>query len=391
MNARRQRVCVVTGSRSEYGLLRWILEDLKVDPAIELQLIVTGMHLAPEFGSTVRDIERDGFQIARRVEMLLSSDTAGGVAKSMGLGVLGMSDAIEQLAPDLVLVLGDRYEILAAVQTCLVHRVPVAHVAGGDTSEGAFDESIRHAITKMAHIHFVTNEQSARRVRQLGEDPQHVHIVGSPGLDQLRRAPLLEREALETELGAQFGERNLLLTFHPVTLEADDGQQQFVELLAALEQLEPDIKLWFTRPNADAGGRMMAAMLDDWVAARSDRARVYSSLGQLRYLSLMAQADAVVGNSSSGLYEAPSLEIPAVDIGDRQRGRLAAASVLHCAPQRLAIRDAIARALALDCRGVVNPYGDGYSAARIVAVLRDLPAAAQLLKKRFHTPEVERG
>lgn len=391
MSAGKLRVAVVTGSRSEYGLLYWILKDLQAEPSIDLRLIVTGMHLAPEFGSTVRQIEQDGFPIARRVEMLLSSDTAGGVARSMGLGVIGMSEALEQLAPDIVLVLGDRYEILAAVQTCLVHRIPVAHVAGGDTSEGAFDESIRHAITKMSHVHFVTNEQSAGRVRQMGEDPRSIHIVGSPGLDHLRRVPLLQAEALEQALGAKLGARNLLLTFHPVTLEADEGRGQFVELLAASDQLDGDIKLWFTRPNADAGGRMLTAMLDDWAASRGERVHVYSSLGQLRYLSLMAQVDAVVGNSSSGLYEAPSLQVPAVDIGDRQRGRLAAASVIHCAPQRDAIRDAIARALTLDCSGVVNPYGDGYSAGRIVAVLRDLKIDAQLLKKVFHSPEVARG
>jgi UDP-hydrolysing UDP-N-acetyl-D-glucosamine 2-epimerase len=391
MSARRQRVCVVTGSRSEYGLLYWVLRDLQAEPAIELQLIVTGMHLAPEFGTTVKQIEQDGFPISRRVEMLLSSDTPGGVAKSMGLGVIGMSDALEQLAPDIVLVLGDRFEILAVVQTCLVHRIPVAHVAGGDTSEGAFDESIRHAITKMSQVHFVTNEQSARRVRQMGEDLRNIHVVGSPGLDHLRRVPLLDRSALEQALSARLGERNLLLTFHPVTLQDDEGRGQFLELLAALERLDGDIKLWFTRPNADAGGRMLTALLDEWVAARGERAHVYSSLGQLRYLSLMAQVDAVVGNSSSGLYEAPSLEVPAVNIGDRQRGRLAASSVIHCEPRRDAIHEAIQRALALDCSGVVNPYGDGYSAGRIVSVLRDLSAPRQLLNKPFHTLEVEHG
>ena len=257
-----RKVAVVTGSRAEYGLLYWVLHDLRTAAGMELQLIVTGMHLSPEFGMTVGVIEQDGFTIARRVEMLLSSDTPGGVAKSMGLGVMGMSDALEQLQPDVVLVLGDRFEILAAVQACLVHNVPVAHIAGGDTTEGAFDESIRHAITKMSHVHFVTNELSARRVRQLGEDPQHVHVVGNPGLDHLKRMTLLNRGALAEALGEPLGQRNLLVTFHPVTLEPDDSERQFGELLAALEATADDTTLWFTRPNADTGGRGISALLD---------------------------------------------------------------------------------------------------------------------------------
>lgn len=382
-----QRICVITGSRAEYGLLYWVLHDLRDAAGIELQLIVTGSHLAPEFGGSVSEIVRDGFPIARRVEMLLSSDTPGGVAKSMGLGLIGMSDALEQLRPDVVLVLGDRFEILAAVQACLVHNIPVAHIAGGDTTEGAFDESIRHAITKMSHAHFVTNAQSAQRVRQMGEDPRRIHVVGSPGLDHLRRAPLLDRSALERAIDAPLGKHNLLITFHPVTLEPGQSEAQFVELLAALDVLDDDTSLWFTRPNADTGGHALAAMLDAWALARPARARAYASLGQLRYLSLMAQVDAVVGNSSSGLYEAPSLGVPTVDIGDRQRGRLAAASVLHCEPRRADISAALTRAMATDCNGVVNPYGDGESAPRIVAALRALPPVAELLKKPFHALE----
>lgn len=389
MSGQRKRICIVTGSRAEYGLLYWLMRDLQADPLFELQVIVTGTHLARDFGFTVREIEADGFPISRRVEMLLASDTAVGVAKSMGLGVIGMSDAVQQLAPDLVLVVGDRYEILAAVQTCLVLKVPVAHVAGGDTSEGAVDESIRHAITKMAHVHFVTNELSARRVRQLGEDPSRIHVVGSPGLDHLRRQPLLDRAALEESLAARLGARNLLVTFHPVTLQADDGKQQFDELLAGLDRLPGDVVTWFTRPNADAGGRALAEVLDAWVAARPECARAYTSLGQRRYLSLMAQVDAVVGNSSSGLYEAPSFGIPTVNVGDRQRGRLAASSVLQCEPQRQAIHDAIMAALNLDCSDAVNPYGDGQSAARIVQALQALPEREQLLRKTFHLVEVQ--
>jgi UDP-N-acetylglucosamine 2-epimerase (non-hydrolysing)/GDP/UDP-N,N'-diacetylbacillosamine 2-epimerase (hydrolysing) len=384
MSTRRNRICVVTGSRAEYGLLYWVLHDLLEEPALEVSLVVTGMHLAPEFGFTVREIERDGFEIARRVEMLIASDTRGGVAKSVGLGVIGLSGAYEELRPDIVLVLGDRVEILAAVQAALIHRIPVAHVAGGDTSEGAIDECLRHAITKMSHVHFVTNEQSAARVRQLGEDPARIHVVGSPGLDHLRRRPLLDRGALQNDLGAGLAARNLLITFHPVTVESDNGAAQFVELLAALDTLPSDIALWFTYPNADAGGRELATTLEQWVRERSSRARVHPSLGQLRYLSLMAQVDAVVGNSSSGLYEAPSFGIHTVDIGNRQQGRLAASSVRRVEPRRADIRAALDAALKQRPRDVVNPYGDGRSAGRIVAILRELKHPDALIHKPFH-------
>jgi UDP-hydrolysing UDP-N-acetyl-D-glucosamine 2-epimerase len=361
-----------------------VLHELREAPDFELQLLVTGMHLAPEFGMTVADIERDGFHISQRVECLLSSDTPGGVAKSMALGLLGMSDALERLRPDVLVVLGDRFEIMVAVQACLVHGIAVAHIAGGDTSEGAFDESIRHAITKMSHLHFVTNEQSARRVRQLGEDPRSVHVVGNPGLDHLVRLPLLDREALGAALGAPLASRNLLVTFHPVTLEPGESEGQFAQLLAALDELGSDTALWFTRPNADTGGRALAAALDSWAAPRAGHVHVHTSLGQLLYLSLMAQVDAVVGNSSSGLYEAPSFHVPTVNIGNRQRGRLAIGSVVHCVPERTAILSALAQALALDCSEVVNPFGDGHAAKRIVSTLRGMPPRAELIKKRFH-------
>jgi UDP-N-acetylglucosamine 2-epimerase (non-hydrolysing)/GDP/UDP-N,N'-diacetylbacillosamine 2-epimerase (hydrolysing) len=369
----------------------WLLHDLREADDLELQLVVTGMHLSPEFGLTVRQIEADGFVVARRVEMLLSSDTPGGVARSIGLGVIGMSDAFEALRPDVVVVLGDRFEILAAAQACLVHNIPLAHIAGGDTTEGAFDESIRHAITKMAHLHLVTTEDAARRVRQLGENPAHVHVVGSPGLDHLKRQPLLDREALAASLGSRLGAHNLLVTFHPVTLEPGEGTRQFGELSAVLDDVltDPglvgdDTVVWCTRPNADTGGRALIAALDAWAARHPERVRVHTSLGQLRYLSLMAQSALVIGNSSSGLYEAPSFRVPTIDIGDRQRGRLAAPSVIRCGPERDAIHAALHQAVGLDCSAVVNPYGDGATSPRILALLRAMPSAATLLKKHFH-------
>lgn len=379
----RRKIAVVTGSRAEYGLLYWVLKDLQARPEVDLQLIVTGMHLAPEFGLTVNEIERDGLPIARRVDMLVSGDTPTSTAKSVALGVIGMSDALAQLTPDVMLVLGDRFEILAAAQAAMIHNVPIAHIAGGDTTEGAFDEAIRHAITKMSHLHLVTTESSARRVRQMGEDPARVLVVGSPGLDHLNRRPLLDRPALESSLGAPLGRRNLLVTFHPVTLEAGEGQRQQNELLSVLAGLDADTACWFTLPNADTGGRALAADLQTWAAGRPN-ARVFASLGQLRYLSLMSQVDVIVGNSSSGLYEAPSFKRPTVNIGDRQRGRLAAASVLHCEPRADNIAAALERAWTLDCKDVVNPYGDGQSSGRIVQSLLELPLGEALLKKQFH-------
>jgi UDP-N-acetylglucosamine 2-epimerase (non-hydrolysing)/GDP/UDP-N,N'-diacetylbacillosamine 2-epimerase (hydrolysing) len=379
-----KKIAVVTGSRADYGLLYWVLHELRESSDFELQLLVTGMHLAPEFGMTVSEIELDDFVISQRIECLLSSDSPGGVAKSMAIGLIGMSDALERLQPEVVILLGDRFEIMVAAQACLVHGIPIAHIAGGDTTEGAFDEAIRHSITKMAHVHFVTNELSAQRVKQLGEDPKHIHIVGNPGLDHLKRLPLLSRQSLEKSLGAPLAKRNFLVTFHPVTLESGESDRQFAELLAALDELDADTALWFTQPNADTGGRSLAAMLEAWSAARIGRVHVHASLGQLRYLSLMAQVDAVIGNSSSGLYEAPSFQVPTVNIGNRQRGRLAPKSVLHCSAERVAIRETILNALTLDCKDVQNPFGDGNSATRIMNILRELPPSTELIKKQFH-------
>jgi len=379
----KRRIAVVTGSRAEYGLLYWVLKELHASEAFDLQLIVTGMHLSTEFGMTVRQIEADGLPIARRVEMLLASDSAGGIAKSMALGLIGFSDAIDELRPELIVVLGDRFEILAVAQAALVHNVPLVHIGGGDTTEGAIDESIRHAITKMAHLHLVTNPDAACRITQMGEDPARVHIVGNPGLDHLLRTPLLDRETLAKSLGRPLGARNLLITFHPVTLEPEDARQQQQAMLQALDQLSEPTCLWFTRPNADAGGRELASDLDAWASTRP-HAHVFTSLGQQRYLSLMSHADAVVGNSSSGLCEAPSFSIPTVNIGDRQRGRLAGNSVIHCLPQTDSIHAAIDEAMRMDCTTAFNPYGDGQSSDRILSALASFQTDRKILKKRFH-------
>lgn len=381
MNALRT-ICVVTGSRADYGLLQWVMHGIRDAPDLDLQLIVTGAHLEPRFGLTVDQIRADGFRVDAAVPLGLTGDTPGEVAGAMARCLTGVSQALERLRPDILLVLGDRYEILAAAEAALLQGIPLAHIAGGDVTEGAFDESIRHALTKLSHLHLTTHARAAGRVAQMGEDPARISVVGSPGLDQLRQMSLLQGAALETALGAPLGVRNLLITYHPVTLEADHGLQGFEALLAALDTFPEDVVAWITRPNADPGHVAIEATLNRWATGRPN-AHVFASLGQIRYLSLMAQVDAVVGNSSSGLYEAPSLGVPTVDIGDRQKGRLAAASVIRCPAEQAAIAEAIRQAFVLDCRGIENPYGDGFSARRIVEVLRAAPPREALLAKHF--------
>ena len=382
-----RKICVVTGSRAEYGILYWLLREITADPALELQLIVTAMHLAPEFGLTYRQIEGDGFRIDAKVDMLLSSDTPVGIAKSIGVGVIGFADALAGLQPDILVLAGDRFELLAPAQAALVAGIPIAHISGGDTTEGAYDEQIRHSLTKVSHLHFVANALFARRVRQMGENPAHVYDVGAPQLDHLRRTQLLDRTALESMLGFRLRRRNLLVTFHPATLDAQDPAQQFAELLVALQSLDEDFGFIFTLPNADNRGRALIGMIDAFVAGPArGRAVAHPSLGHTAYLSALALVDAVVGNSSSALVEAPSLDKPAVNIGDRQKGRPRAASVIDCPPERKAIGTAIAKALALDCSSVVNPYGGGDASRRIAEVLRSVPLAA-LRRKSFFLME----
>ena len=381
-----RRICVVTGSRAEYGLLRPLMAAIGAEPGLSLQIVATGMHLAAEFGHTVDAIVADGFVVDDQVEMLLSSDTGIGAAKSVGLGLIGFADSLARLAPDLVVVLGDRFELLAAVQAALFLRIPVAHLCGGDTTEGAFDESVRHALTKMAHLHFVTNDLSARRVVQMGEDPAMVHVVGATGLDLLTRMERMGRAELEQSLGFPLRRRNLVVTFHPITLDADSGTGQMQALLDALAQLPDDVGIVVTLPNADPGGRRFAEMLKDFAAGR-DQVSVHTSLGQTRYYSLLGEVDAMVGNSSSGISEAPSFGIATVNIGDRQGGRFHGDSVIDCPAETEAILAAIERALASDFAGTVNPYGDGQACGRILAAIRGVDDLAALVKKKFHLLE----
>lgn len=385
----KRKICVVTGSRAEYGQLYWLMKEIQGDPDLQLQVVVTGMHLSPDFGLTYKEIEADGFTLDAKVEIPLSSDTPVGIAESMGMGVIGLAKALDRLRPDILVLLGDRYEILAAAQAALVAKIPVAHIAGGDVTEGAYDEAIRHSITKMAHLHFVLNEACAQRVRQLGENPQHVYNVGSPGVDFIKRMTLLRRSELEKALNFQFKEKNLLVTFHPATLETQPAEIQFQELLTALDSLGNNIGIIFTKPNSDPGGRAIIRLMDGYAATHTN-SRIYASLGQERYLSTIAQVDAVVGNSSSGLTEVPSFGKPTVNIGDRQKGRLLARSVINCRPEAKTIEKAILQALASDYSDVINPYGDGNSSSRIKDKLKQIAEPGALLKKHFFDLVVHR-
>jgi len=380
-----RRICVITGTRAEYGLLRCAMQGIKDDPELTLQVISTGMHLSPEFGLTYREIEQDGFRIDHKVEMLTSSDTSVGIAKSMGLGLIGFADALHELKPDLILVLGDRFEIFAAVSAALVARIPVAHLHGGEATEGLIDEAFRHSITKMSHLHFVAAEEYRQRVIQLGEQPRQVFLVGGLGLDSIRSIKLLDRKELEVALNFKLGKKNLLITFHPVTLERATSAEQMAELLASLAELE-DTHLIFTMPNADTDGRVLIDMVEQFVASYS-HACAYTSLGQLRYFSAIAQVDGVVGNSSSGLAEVPSFKKGTINIGDRQRGRLLAKSVINCKPERAEIRAALNRLYSSEFQelllSVVNPYGEGGASQKIIEVIRSFDLG-DLLKKEFY-------
>jgi len=380
-----RKICIITGTRAEYGLLRWVMQGIKDDNELTLQIIATGMHLSPEFGLTYKAIEQDGFQIDRKLEMQTSSDSSVGIAKSMGLGMIGFADALHEMQPDLIVVLGDRFEIFSAVSAALVARIPVAHLHGGETTEGAFDEALRHSITKMSHLHFVAAEPYRQRVIQLGEQPDRVFLVGGLGIDNIKRMQLLDRAALEVSLDFKLGVKNLLITFHPVTLEKATAEKQMKALLAALAELK-DTQLIFTLPNADTGGRLLIKMVQSFVAEHTN-ARAYHSLGQLRYLSCISHVDGVVGNSSSGLTEVPSFKKGTINIGDRQRGRLQVGSVINCEPRKESITTALLQLYSADFQTnlhkVINPYGEGGASAKVVHILKYYPVE-DIVKKFFY-------
>lgn len=375
-----RRIAVFTGTRAEYGLLSRLMARLKDDPAIDFRLIAGAMHFAPEFGETWRAIVADGFAIDARVEMLLASDSAVGTVKSLGLGTIGMADALDRMAPDLLVILGDRFEALAAAQAALILRIPIAHVHGGEISEGAFDDAIRHAISKMATWHFPAAEPFRQRLIRMGTPPDRVFTTGAPGLDGLLDGPRPPLSALG-DIGLPPDRPFALATWHPATAADEDPVAGLMQLLAALDA-RPDLGVLFTYPNADAGGRAIIAALDPWARARAGRVAAVPSLGHARYRAALANAAVVLGNSSSGLIEAPAFGVPTVNIGARQRGRLAAASVLHCRAEAGEILAALDTALSPAHRALAaradSPYGRGRAAEAIHAILRDRPIPRDL-------------
>ncbi|AFV98021.1 hypothetical protein B649_08545 [Candidatus Sulfuricurvum sp. RIFRC-1] len=385
-----RKVCIVTGTRAEYGLLYWLMKEIEADSDLDLQIIVTGMHLSPEFGLTYKEIEKD-FTITKKIEMLLSSDTSVGISKSMGLAQISFAEAYEELKPDIVVVLGDRYEIFSAVSAAMIARIPIAHLHGGETTEGAFDESIRHSITKMAHLHFTAAEEYRNRVIQLGEHPERVYNVGGMGIENIKRLKLLDREAFEESIGFTLGKKNLLVTFHPVTLESSTSSSQFQELLNAIDELG-ETHIIFTKANSDTDGRIINEMIDEYVSKNPYKSVSFASLGQLRYLSALQYVDAVLGNSSSGLAEAPSFKIGTINIGDRQKGRLKAVSVIDCEPNKNDIKKAFEKLYSQEfqanLKDVQNPYGNGCASLKIIEVLKKIDLN-NILKKSFFDLEFQ--
>jgi len=382
----KRKICVVTGTRAEYGLLYWLMKDIKKDPTLELQIIATGMHCSPEFGLTYSNIEEDGFSINKKIEMIVSADTPQSISKSTGLGLIGFADAYVDLKPDVIVVLGDRYELLAASTAAIFARIPIAHIHGGETTEGAFDEAIRHSITKMAWWHFVAADVYKKRVIQLGEDPSRVLMVGGLGVDGIKKSKLLSKQELEKKLKFKFNKKNLLVTFHPVTLENNTSQEHFKIVLASLNKLK-NTNIIFSFTNSDTNGRIINSMINKFVNDNLKNSIAFKSMGQINYLSTLQFVDGVIGNSSSGLLEAPTFKIGTINIGDRQKGRLKAKSIIDCEPTKTSIKQAVKTLYTKDFQNILsivkNPYGEGNAIEKIARVLRD-SIIPEELKKEFY-------
>ncbi len=375
MTQTHKKVAVFTGTRAEYGLLFWLLKDIQNDPSLTLQLIVSGMHLSPEFGNTFKQIEKDGFHIDEKIEILLSSDSAVGTAKSIGLGVLGFSDALSRLNPDVLIILGDRFEALAAAQTAMILRIPIIHLHGGEITQGAYDDAIRHAITKLSYLHGTSTEEYRNRVIQLGESPDRVKNIGAIGLEHLNRASFMTVSELGKSLDFELTGPYFVVTYHPVTLGDEPPEESFQSLLDALDEY-PDYQVILTYPNADDGGRRIIPMLEAYAVNQPKRVLAIPSLGQVRYLSSVKHAAAVIGNSSSGIIEVPAFDVPTVNIGVRQKGRLAAKSVLNASATKESINNAINLAVnrkyKAEGEAIVNPYGQGDSSKQIIDMIKGL-------------------
>lgn len=388
-----KKICIVTGTRAEYGLLKPLIRRVAEDKELELQLYVTGAHLSPEFGLTYQEIENDNIPIKRKIEMLLSADTSSSVVKSMGIEMIGFADALAEDQPDLMIVLGDRYEILVAATAAMIFKIPIAHIHGGELTEGAIDEAIRHAVTKMSCLHFVTTNIYRNRIIQLGEQPHTVFNVGSLGVESIKTLPLLRQSELEEQLKFSLRDKIAMVTYHPVTLENEiETKKQFESILIALDRY-PKLKVIFTKANADMGGRVINGLIEAVVEKNRERYIAFDSMGQLRYLSALQFCSIVIGNSSSGIIEVPSFHIPTVNIGDRQRGRVHSASVIDCDNTTAAIAESISIGLSVEFRNkiryVENPYEQIGTSQKILEIIKNSLYAEINVKKTFFDSPIQ--
>ena len=381
----KRKICVVTGSRAEFGLLYWLIKEIIADQDLKMQLVVTGMHLSSNFGMTYREIVKH-FKINKKINIQLSSDTSMGISKSMSIAQRSFSKVFDELNPDIIVVLGDRYEILSAATAAMIAKIPIAHIHGGEITEGSWDDSIRHCITKMSHLHFTAIKEYKNRVIQLGEEPKRVFNVGSMGIENIKKLNLLDKNEFEKLINLKLNKKNILVTFHPVTLEYKTAKKQFQELLDAINKLK-DTNIIFTKSNSDTDGKIINFMIDQFVNENPDKSVGFASLGHLKYLSALQYVDVVVGNSSSGILEAPSFKIGTINIGDRQKGRVKAKSVIDCLPSSKSIKKAIKKAYSkkfqAQLKKVTNPYDNGISSKKIVKIIKNFELK-DILKKKFY-------
>ena len=380
----KRKICIVTGSRAEYGLLYWLIKEVEADQDFELQLIVTGSHLSSEFGLTYKEIEKD-FKIEKKIDMHLSSDTSEGISKSMGIAQTSFSKAYNKLKPDIVVVLGDRYEVFSAVSSAMISRIPIAHLHGGEATEGVIDEAIRHSITKMSHLHFTAAKEYSKKVIQLGEEPNKVFNVGGAGIENIKRLKLLKKKDFEKSINFKLNIKNILVTYHSVTLEDKTSKKSFQELLDTIDELK-NTNIIFTKANSDMDGKVINQMIDQYTKKNLEKSIGVTSLGQLNYLSALKYMDFIIGNSSSGLLEAPSFKIGTINIGDRQNGRLKAKSVVDCLPNKKNMKRAIKKIYSNKfqkiLKDVQNPYDNGCASKKITKVLKKVKLD-KILKKKF--------
>jgi len=381
---KKRKVCVITGSRAEYGLLYWLIKEIENDQDLQLQLIVTGTHLVSEFGLTYKEIEKD-FRIDKKINMHLSSDTSESISKSMGIAQTSFSKVYNKLKPDIIVVLGDRFEIFSAVSSAMISRIPIAHIHGGEATEGLIDEAIRHSITKMSHLHFTAAKEYSKKVIQLGEEPKKVFNVGGTGIENIKRLKLLKKKDFEKSINFKLNIKNILVTYHPVTLEGTTSKKSFQELLDAIDELK-NTNIIFTKANSDMDGKVINQMINQYTKKNFKKSVCLASLGQLNYLSALQYIDFMIGNSSSGLLEAPSFKIATINIGDRQNGRLKAKSVVDCLPNKKDIKKAIKKVYSNKFQNILkdvkNPYDNGSASKKITRVLKKVKLD-EILKKRF--------